>query len=67
MGGNKIREFEYQIAQAVERGCCRFEWVVLDWNQSAIDFYQELGAEAMEGWQLFRISGEKLKNLAMKR
>ena len=53
--------------QAVERGCRRFEWVVLDWNQSAIDFYQELGAEAMEGWQLFRISGEKLKNLAMKR
>ena len=53
--------------QAGERGCRRFEWVVLDWNQSAIDFYQELGAEAMEGWLLFRISGEKLKNLAMKR
>lgn len=49
---------------AVERGCGRFEWVALDWNKTAIDFYRELGAEVMEEWRLFRISGDNLKKLA---
>ena len=49
---------------AVERNCPRFEWVALDWNQSAADFYETLGAEQLNGWQSFRISGEPLKKLA---
>jgi len=49
---------------AVERGCPRFEWVALDWNQNAIDFYEKLGAKQLSEWQIFRISGDKLGELA---
>lgn len=49
---------------AVERGCGRFEWWCLDWNKSSIDFYLSLGAEPMNGWTVFRISGSTLENLA---
>ena len=49
---------------AVERGCGRFEWSVLDWNQRAIDFYKSLGAQPMAEWTIFRISGESLTRLA---
>lgn len=51
-------------AIAVERGCARFEWWVLDWNESAIGFYERLGASAMRAWIPFRISGEALRRLA---
>jgi len=40
--------------RAREAGCGRFEWSVLDWNQSAIDFYLEFGARPLEGWTLYR-------------
>jgi GNAT superfamily N-acetyltransferase len=49
---------------AVDRGCARFEWAVLDWNQRAIDFYRKLGAEAMDQWTVFRVSGDALTQLA---
>lgn len=49
---------------AVERGCGRFEWSVLDWNESAIRFYRSLGANAVEGWHLYRLTGEALEKLA---
>jgi GNAT superfamily N-acetyltransferase len=49
---------------ALERGCPRFEWVVLDWNQNAIDFYESFGAKKMEEWLIFRISGDNLEKLA---
>lgn len=49
---------------AVDRGCARFEWVALDWNQPAIDFYEKLGAEILQEWRVFRLSGEGLKQLA---
>ena len=49
---------------AVERGCGRFEWWCLDWNKSSIDFYLSLGAEPMNGWTVFRISGSTSENLA---
>ncbi len=39
---------------AVQRGCVRFEWAVLDWNESAIRFYRSLGAEPMKDWTVFR-------------
>ena len=45
---------------AVDRGCGRFEWSVLDWNQPAIDFYEKMGAEAQSEWIKYRLSGEPL-------
>ena len=49
---------------AVERNCGRFEWMVLDWNSPAIEFYKSLGAVGMNDWRLFRLSGDALNNLA---
>ena len=49
---------------AVERGCGRFEWSVLDWNQRAIDLYKSLGAQPMDEWTIFRVTGDALTNLA---
>jgi GNAT superfamily N-acetyltransferase len=49
---------------ALERGCGRFEWVVLDWNEPAIGFYKKLGARPMDEWTTFRVSGEALQGLA---
>jgi len=48
---------------AVSRGCGRFEWSVLDWNQRAIDFYKKLGARPMQEWTIFRVTGEALERL----
>lgn len=50
--------------EAVRRGCGRFEWAVLDWNQPAIDFYRKLGAEPQGDWTIFRLTGEALRRLA---
>lgn len=49
---------------AVARGCGRLEWWCLDWNSPSIEFYRSLGAEAMEDWTVYRISGETLGKLA---
>lgn len=49
---------------AVERGCGRLEWAVLDWNEPAIGFYKKLGARPNEEWTVFRLAGESLRNLA---
>jgi GNAT superfamily N-acetyltransferase len=49
---------------AAERGCGRFEWSVLDWNENAIRFYESMGATVMPDWQLCRISGERLQAFA---
>ena len=49
---------------AVARGCGRFEWQVLDWNQSARDFYEKLGAQANPGWINYRMTGDALHRLA---
>lgn len=51
-------------ALAVERGCGRFEWSVLDWNENAIRFYQGMGATVMPDWRICRISGDTLKRFA---
>jgi GNAT superfamily N-acetyltransferase len=45
---------------AVDRGCGRFEWSVLDWNQRAIEFYEKMGAKPMSEWTIYRLSGEAL-------
>ena len=49
---------------AVDRGCTRFEWAVLDWNRPAIDFYLSKGAEPMDEWRTYRVSGDALARLA---
>ncbi len=49
---------------AVDEGCARFEWQVLDWNTPSIEFYQSLGAKVMKEWLTMRVSGEELVRLA---
>ena len=49
---------------AVERGCGRLEWWVLDSNEPAIRFYERLGAQAMDEWTVYRVAGDALENLA---
>jgi GNAT superfamily N-acetyltransferase len=49
---------------AVERGCGRFEWSVLDWNAPAIEFYKRLGARPLDEWTIFRMTGDALTRLA---
>jgi GNAT superfamily N-acetyltransferase len=49
---------------AVEEGCGRFEWQVLDWNTPALEFYQALGARVMDDWSTIRVTGEPLRKLA---
>ena len=49
---------------ARERGCGRFEWAVLDWNVSAIDFYRSLGATVLPDWRIVRVVGPSLDALA---
>jgi GNAT superfamily N-acetyltransferase len=54
-----------RLAQlAVERGNGRFDWSVLDWNESAIGFYEKLGAVVMPDWRICRVSGDALVALA---
>lgn len=54
----------YLAKLAVERGYGRVQWVVLDWNAPAIEFYRKLGAEAMEDWTVMLVAGEALERLA---
>lgn len=49
---------------AVERDCGRFEWSVLEWNSSAIDFYESLGATIMPDWRIARVTGPALDTMA---
>lgn len=51
-------------ALAVERGCGRFEWAVLDWNEPAIEFYRSIGAVPMDTWTVQRVTGQALHDLA---
>lgn len=61
LGGWVLRHL---AAQAVAQGCGRFEWVVLDWNQNAIDFYRHHGAEVLDEWRIVRVTGDALQRLA---
>jgi GNAT superfamily N-acetyltransferase len=53
-------------ALAVQRGCGRFEWCVLDWNENAIRFYEKMGATVMQDWRLCRLTGDSLTGLAQR-
>ncbi len=61
IGGALLREV---ASIAVERGCGRLEWSVLDWNEQALSFYRELGAEPLSGWTVHRLSGRSLVQLS---
>lgn len=53
-----------KLAQiTVERGCGRLEWSCLDWNKPSIDFYLSLGAVSMNGWTIYRLTGETLNTI----
>lgn len=49
---------------AVQRGCGRLEWSCLDWNKPSIDLYLSLGAEAMDEWTVYRLTGDTLRKMA---
>lgn len=49
---------------ALERGCARYEWSVLDWNEPSIRFYRALGAQPMDEWRIMRVAGETLSKFA---
>jgi GNAT superfamily N-acetyltransferase len=51
-------------ARAVERGCVRLQWDVLEWNQTAIDFYRGLGAQFLDEWRIMRVNDEAIHTLA---
>ena len=51
-------------ALAVQRGCGRFEWSVLDWNEDAIRFYERMGATVMSDWRICRVTGEALQKFS---
>ena len=51
-------------ALAVARGCGRFEWAVLDWNEPALRFYKNLGARIMDDWRVCRLTGDALRRVA---
>lgn len=48
----------------VDRNYERFQWWVLDWNEPSINFYKSIGAEAMDEWTVYRLSGSALKSFA---
>jgi len=50
--------------RAREIGGGRLEWSVLNWNEPAINFYQKMGASSLDEWTMFRVTGNKLKELA---
>lgn len=54
----------YLARLAVARGCGRFEWAVLNWNEPAIKFYERLGAKPMHEWSVYRLTGAALEQLA---
>ncbi|WP_447594971.1 N-acetyltransferase family protein [Aquipseudomonas campi] len=49
---------------AVAKGCGRFEWSVLDWNEPAIQFYQSIGAKQQDEWIIYRMTGQALTDFA---
>jgi GNAT superfamily N-acetyltransferase len=55
---------KYIAKIALDRNCERVDWLCLDWNNKAIDFYQQLGAKNLSEWKLFRLEGKKINDLA---
>lgn len=62
--GNIMLSFLAKLA--VERNCERFDWICLDWNESSIKFYKQLGAVPMEDWTIYRLADKALMDMAEK-
>ena len=62
--GYGLAMMKYLAKLAKKRDCGRFEWSVLNWNEPAIKFYEKLGAEPMDGWTVYRLSGSDLDDIA---
>jgi GNAT superfamily N-acetyltransferase len=60
--GKALMRFIAKIA--VEQDCDRLDWAVLNWNKSALDFYEKLGATPLQGWSRYLLFGENLRKLA---
>ena len=58
------RLFAYLARTALERGCARLDWAVLDWNEPSIGFYRSLGAVDQSEWTTYRLDGAALVRLA---
>jgi RimJ/RimL family protein N-acetyltransferase len=58
--------FMYIARLAKEQGCGRLEWSVLDWNEPAIQFYKNLGAEPLSDWTTYRLAGQGLRKITEK-
>ena len=56
--------FRHCAQEALHRGCGRFEWAVLDWNQHAIEFYERLGARHLHDWRIYRLDRAGLERVA---
>lgn len=56
--------FQALAKLAVQRGCARMDWAVLDWNEPAIGFYRRLGAIPLDEWTVNRLTGDALQQLA---
>jgi GNAT superfamily N-acetyltransferase len=63
-GGIGREVMEHLARLAEQRGHVRLEWVALDWNEPAINFYEKLGAEALDDWRVFRLEQDGIKRLA---
>jgi GNAT superfamily N-acetyltransferase len=63
LGAGKLL-FAYLARTALERGCARLDWAVLDWNEPSIGFYRGLGAIAQDEWTTYRLDGAALEQLA---
>jgi GNAT superfamily N-acetyltransferase len=63
-GGAGSALLRHLAGLAVDRGCARFEWWVLDWNTPAVELYRRIGAEAMDAWTVQRLSGDALNTFA---
>lgn len=62
--GAGLALLRYLARLAVDQGCGRFEWNVLDWNTPAIEFYQACGAVPMSEWTGYRLTGDALASFA---
>ena len=57
---------DYLAREALRRDCGRMEWVVLDWNRHAIDFYERLGAKHLDDWLIYRLDRVALEGWGSK-
>ena len=65
-GGTGRALLQHMAKMAIDRGCGRLEWAVLNWNHDAIRFYERLGAKPNSEWTVYRLTGEPLLALAGK-